>query len=588
MDDLELYFNEQGVNLENRVIKYAKNVLNKKIKACRKHRLSCKRFLKFIETKKAKVAKGYSIEEVDIYFDKIELVKLNEWAKLFKHTKGVLAGQSIILDDWQLFILSSIFCIKRSDTNNRLTRKAYIQVGRKNAKTQLLAIICSYFGYNSIQLEEIYIAGWGRDQSDKCFKEISLQLKGAEGDVFKYQQNWTDAYHHIEFDKNGTTIYPLSKEARKTGDGSNPSLAVIDEYHCHETNEIVDSLSSGNIAREDSLYIYITTAGFDLNGPCYQEYLNCSAILDEDNINENDEYFIMICELDSEKEIDDPSSWIKANPIVCSYEQGRSNLFAKYKDAIDDPIKLRSFLTKNMNIWVDKKDNTYIENRRWNENKIPMPNIIGQRVYVGSDLSNKIDLCSHGFEFPELNFVMQHSFIPEDILWFKIKQDRQPYDLWVKQGYITLIEGSVIDDDVIIDWLENFIKDYELKPVECCYDPWSARQYSIAMMNKGYTMVEVRQGLQTLSEPTKDFREKVYSNKIYHCGDPVLQFAINNAICKNTNGNIMIDKDKSRNKIDPLAAIINAHTRAMYDSPIKQYDPNEYASEEMLNKLWGG
>ena len=244
-------------------------------------------------------------------------------------------------------------------------------------------------------------------------------------------------------------------------------------------------------------------------------------------------------------------------------------------------------MIKNLNIWVDHKDNTYLDSKKWNENKRPMPNIIGQRVYIGSDLSNKIDLCSHGMEFPDISFVMQHSFIPEDILWFKIKQDRQPYDLWVRQGYITLVPGSVIDDDVIIQWLDDFVNDYELKPIECCFDPWSARQFSISMANKGYTMVEVRQGLQTLSEPTKDFRNKIYKKELFHAGDPLLQFAVNNAIEKNTNGNIMIDKEKSRNKIDPLAALINAHTRAMYDTPESQYDPNKYATEDMLNKLWG-
>lgn len=587
MDDLELYLKQKGDELYDRIINYARDVKGGKITACKKHKRAAVRFLNDIKTKKAKVAVGFEKREVEIYFDKTELVKIYEWSRLFKHYKGVLSGHSIEPTDFQLFVLANIFCWKKPNGKRRF-KTVYIQLARKNAKTQLLAIIASYVAYNSIQSEEIYIAGWGRDQSDKCYSEILRQLKGAEGDIFKYQDNWNDSYHKITFEKNGSVICPLSKEARKTGDGSNPSLAIIDEYHCHETNEIVDSLKSGDVARDDALFVYITTAGFDLNSPCYSEYNYCSSLLDENDIIENDEYFCIICELDSIDEVDNPDMWIKSNPIVCSYDMGRSNLYLKYSEAVDDPIKLRSFLTKNLDIWIDKKDKKYMDNQKWNNNKITMPDIIGQRVYIGTDLSNKIDLCSHGLEFPDIKFVMQHSFLPEDILWEKIKKDKVPYDLWIKQGYITEIPGAVIDDQILISWLEDFIKDYELEPVEVCYDPWSARQYSIAMMNKGFTMVEVRQGIKTLSEPTKDFREKIYRGELHHAGDPVLQFAVNNAVTKDTNGNIMLDKDKSEQKIDPLAALINAHTRAMFDDGnSSKYDPNEYATEELLNKLWG-
>lgn len=586
MDSLEKFYQEEGDRLFNIIVQYAKDITLGKEKACKAYKRCAKRFLNDLKKQTANVSVGFQKKVVPIYFDKRELVRVNEWAKLFRHVKGVLAGQPINLTPFQLFIVGNIFCWKKENGKRRY-KKVYIQVARKNAKTQLLAIISSYFAFNSSQMEEVYIAGWGRDQSDKCFKETVNQLKGAEGDIFKYQSNWDDSYHKITFHRNGSSIIPLSKEARKTGDGSNPSLAIIDEYHCHETNEIVDSLTSGDVARDDALLVFITTPGFNLNSPCYKEYEYASSVLDENTVVENDEYFSVIMELDSKEEIDDPEMWIKSNPIVCSYPEGQSNLYLKYTEAVDDPTKLRSFITKNLGLWIDSKDKKFMDNEKWKNAKIQMPDITGQRVYIGTDLSNKIDLCSHGFEFPDLNFVMQHSFLPEDILWEKIKKDKVPYDLWIKQGYITKIDGAVIDDDVIIGWLEDFCKDYELSVQEVCFDPWSARQYAIEMENRGFTMVEIRQGLKTLSEPTKNFRAKIYKNELHHSGDPVLQFAVNNAVTRDSNGNIMIDKDKSEQKIDPLAAVINAHCRAMYDTPAEKFDPNQYADEDFLKKLWG-
>ena len=83
-------------------------------------------------------------------------------------------------------------------------------------------------------------------------------------------------------------------------------------------------------------------------------------------------------------------------------------------------------------------------------------------------------------------------------------------------------------------------------------------------MDKGYTCVEIRQGMQTLSEPTKDFREQVYMNNLIHIGNPVLSWAVGNAVTKiDVNENIMLDKNKSIERIDPIASVINAHVRTI-------------------------
>ena len=95
------------------------------------------------------------------------------------------------------------------------------------------------------------------------------------------------------------------------------------------------------------------------------------------------------------------------------------------------------------------------------------------------------------------------------------------------------------------------------------------------MEAEGYTMIEIRQGMATLSDPTKDFREQVYQKKVIHNNNPVLNWATSNAITKqDANENIMLDKSKTTERIDPIAAVINSHVRCMLNSG--EMDLNSY------------
>lgn len=545
--------------LIERLVHYAQDVIDGRITACKKHIQACERFVVDIERSQE--------SDFPFYFDAEELYRFYRWSRMFKHTKGVLAGQPIELTDFQLFIVGNIFCWKRKDTGIRRFRKAYIQLARKNAKSQLLALIASYECFISPEQSEVYIAGWGREQSSIVYNEILSQIQAA--DLLKGK--FSDSYGRIRHLKSGSVIQPLSKESRKTGDGKNPSLAVIDEYHAHETSEIYDVMISGMVARANPLIVVITTAGFNLSSPCFTEYQYVSSVIDPSSPIENEEYFVMICELDKDDDIKDERNWIKANPIVATYEEGMAFLRSELQAALDVPEKMRNFLTKNMNLWVDRKDNGYMPMDAWAacgaSKDNPLPDIAVRDCYVGVDLSKKIDLTSIGGVIPLEDgrfFVWSHSFIPEDTLATKRKTDKVPYDLWAKQGWITVTPGAVVDYRFIMSHIKKLEEEHMWRIKEICYDPYNATQFAQEMDSEGYTMVEIRQGVKTLSEPTKNFRELVLSGNIIHDNNPVLTWAISNAVTKQDhNENIMLDKDKSTNRIDPIAAVINAHVRAM-------------------------
>lgn len=512
-------------------------------------------------------------EDFPYRFDESEVMIVIEFSRLLKHTSGPLSGEFFNPDPFQIFILGSIYgWIRKDNKRIRKHRKAYIQLARKNAKSFLIAIIALYEllisgEYNFLGV----IAATKRDQAKLIFNMV-LDMAKTNAEISKLLKF---RFNTIYNPRMGTDakIIPLGKDS-KTEDGFSAALGMIDEYHGHPDASMLDVIASSQGQRLSPLLVIITTSGFDLNSPCYQqEYKYCVKLLNEEV--ENDEYFSYIAQLDSPEEVEDEANWVKANPLVATSEHGMHYLRGEMKLAKEIPEKRRGVMTKNFNIWMDAKDNSYMPFDKWKNCATDQPiDITGREVFIGVDLSKRVDLTSVGFSFildDGSYYVKGHSFIPEEVLKEKIHTDRVPYDLWEQQGWLTVTPGAVIDTNYIMDYIQEQIEKYNLFPKEICYDPWSALQFALDMEKQGYIMAEIRQGARTLSEPLKDFRENVYNQELKHDNDPLINFAMVNAIAKaDHNGNIILDKEKSRQRIDPVAAIINAHVRAMvYASEIR-------------------
>jgi phage terminase large subunit-like protein len=553
----------ETTSIKEYMIQYSNDVIEGEIVACKKHIQACQRFLRDIERE--------NTPDFPYYFDEEKAMHFIDWCGEFKHTKGKLAGELIELAPIQIFVFGNIYGWYEDRGNKRHRRRfsrAYWQMGRKNGKSQSLALVGSYewaaFGE---PMSEIYIGATKREQANIVWKEIFEQLKGCDFLQGKYKV----AYGQIIHPKSGSIIASLSKDSGKTADGLSPQLSIIDEYHAHPNSSILDVMTSGQGARHQPLSMIITTAGFDLNGPCYRvEYDLVTKILDPNNPTCPENYFAMVNELDKNDDINDSSVWEKANPILCSYQEGIDYLQNEYVVSKDAPEKLRNFLTKNMDIWVSMADGKYIDTEKWARCHIlnpKMPDLMGLKGYLGVDLSQKHDLTSMAIEFPlddDYFAVLHHSFMPKERLFDKMKTDNVDYQLYADQGYLTLTEGEVIDYRYIKNHAKKLISENRYIVKELCFDPWSAMQFAQDMESENFEPIEIRQGYKTLSEPIKNFRERVLEGKIIHGDDPILKIAVGNAITKaDPNGNIVLDKSKSTNRIDPLAAVINAHVRAM-------------------------
>ncbi|MBU5323390.1 terminase large subunit [Sarcina ventriculi] len=555
------------MTLKEELIKYCNDCLDDKIISCEKHKWACLRLLNDFNNE--------NTEDFNYYWNEEEAQKIVKWFSYLRHSKGVLAGQPIILNTWQKFCLCQIYGWRNINTDYKRFNKSFIEVARKNAKSQMESGVALYEiatqSTKNKELYEAYCAGVKRDQSKVIFDECVVMLKGSPlRTKFKVTR---DRITHI---KTNSYLKALCKEDGKKGDGTNPALLVIDEYHQHATTEFYD-LGYGSNTKE-SLLMIITTAGVDLNYPCFtQEYTYCSRVLNPDIDTLNDNYFIDILELDNNDDIENEENWKKANPIRMTYDKGIEKIRSDFKVAREIPEKMPTFMTKCLNIWVQAKDNGYMNMAKWKDcevKSIPY-DLTGRDVIIGVDLSAKIDLTSVSFIFKinDTYVVKSHSFIPNrEKLIERTRKDKVPYDAWERQGFLSVTNSAFVNQYHVIDYIINTCKKNDWNIYQVCYDPSNANLFATTMDDMGYEMVEIYQSHQSLNECTHGFREQVYDKKIIYEYNPLLTFAMGNAIIKQNNGKIKIDKDASKKRIDPVDATLFAFKMATYYEDMSSYN----------------
>lgn len=546
--------------------------------SCKKHKHAVKRFLKDVERAKDPAC--------TFEWDEREAQKIVDWFGYLRHSKGVLAGKHISLTTWQKFVMCQLYGWRMRDTGCKRFHKLFVEVGRKNAKSQMIAGVLLYeiavASTRNREIYEAYTTGVKRDQAKIIFNECNLMLAGSPlRTKFKITNN------QITHMKTGSFLKTLSKDDKKTGDGTNPAVLSIDEFHQHPTDEFLDLFLGANT--KDPTLIIITTAGMDLSYPCYTvEYKYVSDILNPDVNVEADDYLIDILEVDlaiakDMKKLANERYWHMANPIRMSYEDGQDKIRKAFKEAMIVPEKMTAFLTKMLNVWVQARQNGYMDMGKWSaceitEDEIPI-DTTGMEVYVGVDLSAKIDLTSVAFVVPYQDqterdrqgnptvkyLVWTHSFIPNlERLQEHILKDKQPYDAWERMGFLTITDTPIVDQSQVIEYVLNFVKEHGWKIACWCFDPANASLAMMQMSDEGYDVEEVYQSHKSLNESTSGFREQVYAGNVYHIVNPLFNYSMGNAVVRQNNGLIKIDKDATTKRIDPVDATLCGYKLAMY------------------------
>ncbi|MGG2466837.1 terminase large subunit [Paraclostridium bifermentans] len=573
------------MNLD-RVTQYALDVVEGRIVAGRYAILACQRHLDDLE--KSKLAPYKYVFDIEKANDILD----------FAETLTIAEGEEEIpvnLEGFQIFILGCLNGWVTKDNGYRRFRTSYVQLGRQNGKSFLNGILGTYYGaFSGYKYGQLYCTATKSDQAKIVLNEIIKFINSDEdlSEFFKVKEHDNTI---IALNTN-STIRALGRDT-KSIDGFRPLLGIVDEYHAHRNNQMYKLLEGGTRKMKQCLISVITTAGFELNCPCFKLYEYCKNILE--NVFTNDAQFVYIAEMDEADDIWDFKNWIKANPLVCKDVEDLENL-KKVGDSARDMggDDLRDFLTKALNIWIQFTDDQYIKPKFWKEceSERTLEDFRGQKCYVGLDLSSGGDLTSLALVFVyyvegvKKYYIHSHSFIPKMKVEEHIKSDDAPYNLWIKNELLTVTEtlgGIKTDYKYIIKYLKDIIKKYELKIEQVGYDPHNADAFLSDLSELGCDCIEIYQTHKWLNDATEDFELEVRAKNIeYNKENELLSWsAVNAKTVSNPNGEIKIDKDRRNKRIDPIDAIIDAYKLAFKEE--KLVDISKYSDKNFLNKLWG-
>lgn len=547
--------------MRDRTTEYAKLVLSGQRICGRSEVLAAQRHINDMKDKGTEWI--FDVKEAERHIDIANTLTIGEGEAHALHTRG-----------FQNFIIGSLFGWRKKRSDIRRYREAYVQVGRQNGKSFLAGTLANDFAtFGGYQYGRIFCTATKQDQANIVWDEVAKFIQSDKDLAELYKIKTYD--RTITSKVTGTTIKAIGRDT-KSADGFRTILAIVDEYHAHPTNQMYKLMMDGQDMVKNALTIAITTAGFNLKSPCYEQYQFCKKVLE--GVVQKDNLFVYIAELDEDDDIWKKENWAKANPLKLFLPDevtlDDEKLAVVANKAIDAREKqgeeLVNFETKTLNQWVTYTGGALLDMAAWKAGGKPwtLADMRGREGYLGIDLSSGGDLTSISIVFPLQDdnvYIWSHSYMPELRLAEHIKSDDAPYGVWKNQGLITLTSGMYgikTDYKYIIADLKRMIDEYGIDIIGCGYDAHNAAAFLADLEDVlSCDLTEVKQSARSLNDTTKDFQLSVKAGQVsYDQNNALLSWSATNAIISEPNsfGEIKVDKMTQTDRIDPIDAIIDA------------------------------
>jgi len=541
---------------------YAYDVIHERKPACKQEKQASQRFVDDL---------GRTGDDWPWFFDVAKAEDPCEFIEKLPHTKGRWArGQNTItLEGWQCFIIVNVFGFV-DEHGLRRFRDVYAKIPRKNGKSLLAAAVALYMFLKDDEFgAEVYSGATTEKQAWEVFKPAKLMCQRAPG-----------LQEQFDIDINAKNMAILSDASKfepligNPGDGSSPSCAIVDEYHEHVSNDLVDTMETGMGAREHPLMLKITTAGSTQGGPCHTAELEYCDILS--GIFRDDRAFIIIFGVDPEDDWTTEEALIKANPNI-DVSVSKEFLRNEQAKAIRSPLRQNTFRRKHLNIWVGAAA-AFLNLEDFMKCADPTLKIEDFDQHECSyviDLASKIDIiCTlrlfHEYRNGELHYIAFPKFyLPEEAVF---SENTGKYESWVNAGYLETVDGSELDIGEFQQTIEDDLSGYMVG--ELVYDPWRAVQLAQYFEKQGIQTVEFRQNKQNFSPAMYELEAAITSNRLHYSPNPVLEWMCGNLVAKADAYDLLVPvKQLVTSKIDGAVALLMGIGRLMFkeDSGLDDY-----------------
>lgn len=474
---------------------YAESVLNGKQIACRFIKMACDRFMKDLERKDL-VYDLDSVENVTHFFENVLCVPE--------------LGRSVEMPLFHAFWVQQLYGFKFKDTGLRRFTTVYNQFARKSAKTYYAGAITNFEALLWNDPRAIIMHGANsRDQAVLC-TNMTADLINGSPQLKRFRISQREGMNRdgiILFERAKNTlkiVYQfedrkcvVEAQPKDPGDGTNPSVGIVDEYHEAKDDSLLETIRSGQGLRLEPLTIVITSPGHNKLGPCYQTLRKKSVdVLNGKLI--DDRHLAIMFELDSEEEWNNIDLkklsggdlsvldvLEKSNPMMPYVPTLRSFLRDRVLEAaIAGGSTAANIKIKNAGIWIDAP-NIWIPSKtiKKNNHGITEDQLIGRRCYIAIDLAASTDLCAVVTSFDDvltkdiefvspdgsvvlkeglsIEVVKSHFWIPEERLK-NSKEDAVDYLRFVERGEMSVIPGDTIEYRPIANYVLDHFENYDV------------------------------------------------------------------------------------------------------------------------------
>jgi len=448
------------------------------------------------------------------------------------HEKGTLQGQRLKLEDWQVFILASIFGWVDRETGVRKYREAFVLVPRGNGKSPFAAIIGLYLAFfDGEPGAEIYCGAQSEKQALEVFRPAKAMVE--QVDALRTRFGITPATKSLYQTSTRSRFEPVIRRVR---DGASVYGAILDEFHEALDAHQYDAFKTGANKRENSLILIISTAGSTTEGPCHSKQKEIEQVLD--GIIENDRLFGVIYMADPEVDWTSREALVMANPNL-GISNIEESLLLDQAEAVRNPAKQNTFRCKHLNQWMTASS-AWMNTQAWQtcyDPDLTEDAVKDLACWIGSDLASKLDLSATVKLFrndidgkPHYYCIGPRCYLPEARV---NAPENQNYQRWSKQDQLAATPGSSIDYAMIeADALAD-IAQFQVR--ELAYDARYADQWSQRVSElSGVTRVEVPPSPSILSPAMKELEAAVYDGRFHHDGGAVLTWCMSNVLTRET------------------------------------------------------
>lgn len=487
-----------------------------------------------------------------------------EFLQLLRLT-GDFYGKPFELLPWQREIIANVYGTL-TDDGRRQYKYAYLELPKKNGKTELIAGMAIDHCLNDGPSGQIYCCAAEREQASLVY--VAAKQKIEQDEYLESVFRVVDSKKEIHNIETGTFIKVLSAEAYSKH-GLNPTVIIFDELHALQKRDLWDVMTFGSgAARKEQLVWIITTAGDDPDRKSvgWEQHEYARKVRDAEIIDPS--WYVKIYGYEGD-DIYDEANWYAANPslgITINIENVRAEALA----AQNSESAERLFRWLRLNQWIATKRIGWLPVTLWDKTEATWTrdSLRGRECYMGIDLSSTTDLTATALLFPPRGdepwrFVLD-AWIPDANMKEREDRDHVPFAEWVRNGFVRATPGECVDYSILAAHIERTMREYEV--LYLCADKWRIEHLAAFMSDEiaSSKIITIPQNIENLSPAMKELERLMYAGEIEHEHNPCGRWAFGNVrVAMDGNENLKPHKGRSIDRIDPIMALIDAMAAAI-------------------------